>query len=238
MNDPTKTNITGGSGNPQGWSIYTSMFKRYVVLGSRIHWRIRNMQPGGGYGSLGTEGAAPTVSCMYAVVLVPTPSSATAATSMGAAAVQKYATRRHDFPRNRSSDGSSGFPEPTQLNPAETWSGSRSMAIHKIDGEPNLRQSNYEAIVSASPTLIPTWLFYFQDLLSDTTAKGVWWIEVEVSYDVVFFDRVTSTDSFLTHQLTAVKAASQASPVSIGLSESKEEYVTVSLPLSSLSGKR
>jgi len=204
INDPGKCNITAGSGVAQGWAVYSGQFQRLVCHGSRIHWRIRGLSPGGGFGNLGTLGATPAVSALFCGVLVPYQSGVTPATSVVAASVQKYASKRFDWPRNRTLDGTSGYPEPTQQNPAELWRGTHSMSMSKLDGEPNLRQSQYETKVNTSPTAVGTWYFDLQDILADTTAKGVWLAQVELHYDCTFYDRVVVSDVLRDTRLAAL----------------------------------
>jgi len=228
MNDPTQCNKTTSSGVPQGWAAYSGMFDKFVVLGSKIHWRIRNLQPGGSFGASGNLGANPTNSCMYSFVLVPFASNDAGPSSVAAAAVAKYASKRYDFPRNRNGDGGSGYPEPTQQNPAEVWKGSHSMSVSKIEGEPNLRQSVYEGFVGAGPPSLATpcyWQFYLQDILAGVAAKGVFLFQVEVWYDILFFDRKTVSDTFLGLPRPALTSVvSPVPPSSSSHEEKKTEH--------------
>lgn len=207
MNDPTQCNHTTAAGVPQGWATYSGQFQRFCVIHSHIRWRIRNLKPGDSFGSLGTLGVNPTHSVLYGGVLAPLPSTGALATTLAGAAVQKYASRRHDFPIAGNLDGTSGFPDPSRTNPAEIWTGSRSMSISKLEGEPNLRSSLYEASVSTGPpavTQVCYWVFYLLDMLADATGKGVLLFEVDVTYDCLFFDRKTVSDTFLAeHRLSA-----------------------------------
>lgn len=192
LNSLFQVNQTAGSGTPQGVTNLTGRFQRYIVHGSTIRWRIRFLQPGGTFGSLGVVGAAATTSDLMSAVLYPKTVGSTFLGSVAAAAVQKYASRRFDWPRDR--PVIAGAYEPTQINPAEVWRGSARMSSAKLDANPDPKIAEYQAVFGADPANLQLWVFNFQDVVADATAKGVWFVEVDLSYDVYAFDRIAQGD--------------------------------------------
>jgi len=228
LNSLFQVNQTASSGTPQGISILSGKFKKYIVHGSRIRWRIRFVQPGGNYGSLGVLGVQATHSDLMSGVLYPLPSGAVSPTSIAAASVQKYASKRHDWPRDLPINV--GVYEPTQLNPAELWQGTAQMTAAKLDGAPDPLVQEYQAAFGADPSNLAVWLFNFQDVLADATAKGVWFIEVDLLYDVYAFDRVTVGDTLLDPDFPPVVQMPPAGSVSPRLASSLEDKEPASPP--------
>jgi len=64
----------------------------------------------------------------------------------------------------------------------------------KLDAAPDPKVQEYQAAFGADPSNLGVWLFCFQDVLADATAKGVWFVEVDVHYDVYAFDRIVVND--------------------------------------------
>jgi len=193
MNSLFHANVTAATGTPQGVAELVTKFLKYRVMGSRIHWRIRILQPGGTFGSLGVLGVQATGSDMMSAVMYPQQTGAAALTSVNAAAVQKYASKRFDW--NRDLPIKAGVYEPYQINPATVWTGRAAMTVAKLDADPDPAQASYTAAFGANPTNLCLWNLVFQDVLADATAKGVWLSEVEVEYDVYAFDRIQVGDA-------------------------------------------
>lgn len=203
LNSVFQVNSTASAGTPQGVAELSAKYKKYRVEHSRIHWRIRLMQPGGTFGSLGVLGAAATTTAMFNAVAYPLQTSASAATSITAAAVQKYAVRRYDWPRVFGVPGAA-TPESTVVNPAVVWKGGMSMSPAKLDGDPDPKQASYVANFGTDPVASQFWVFSFQDILADATAKGVWLAEVEVYQTVYCFDRLLIGDALESRPLAPV----------------------------------
>jgi hypothetical protein len=186
-----------GTETCQGWASQAAKYGKYVCTGSTLHWRATKLIAGAVYGSLNAGnpiGVAATQSTLIHAVVYPVASGSTTSASIRDAAVQKYASRRFEWPMNGGVVPFSSSTPPQeglsdQNNPRMTWKGSMSMSPSKIDGEPNLRSSNYEAVTSADPTLVPTYVLAFQDIFLDITYEAVYSLEIDMVYDVIFFDR-------------------------------------------------
>jgi len=188
LNSVFQVNFNSSSGTPQGVAELSAKYYNYRVEHSRIHWRIRLMQPGATFGSLGVLGVAATTTAMFNAVAYPIQAHAAAPASITAAAVQKYATKRYDWPRVFGVPGAA-TPESTVVNPAVIWRGRISMTPAKLDADPDPKQSSYTALFGADPSLLSYWALSFQDILADATAKGVWLAEVEVYQTVYCYGR-------------------------------------------------
>lgn len=195
LNSLFQVNATAGAGTPQGVAELQTKFSKYIVRSSRIHWRIRAMEAGGSYGASGTQGVQATNSGLYSAVAYPLPAGASIQSSIAGSAVQKYASRRFDWPRDRPIIVAQY--EPLQINPAVVWQGSLSMSPAKLDADPDPRNPSYAAAFGADPTNLSYWTLAFQDVLADTTIKGVWLAEVDLVYTVYAFDRPTKGDSLV-----------------------------------------
>jgi hypothetical protein len=195
LNAIHNVNSTATAGLPQGFAEMFGKFQKVRVLGSQIRWSLRNMQGGGTFGNLGALGAAPTNSALYAAVTYPAPPGIVTPTDLAGAAVQKYASKRFDWPRERPIIV--GAYEPTQINPRELFRGSHSMTMSKLTGDPDVSQASYVHTSTTDPTQLALWIISFQDLLSDAAAKGVWLSETEITYDCHFFDRVNIEDALV-----------------------------------------
>jgi len=244
INSLFHVNHTSGSGTPQGTSDLSAKFQKYLVEHCRISWRIRLLYGGGTFGSLGVLGAAPTTSALNSAVMYPLPTGATQATSVQGAAVQKYASKRFDWPRDR--PYLTAVYEPEQLNPAFIWKGSHSVDVFKLDGAPLIDLTEYQAVFGADPTNLQYWIFNFQDVLADATYEGVWLAVIDLSYRVKAFDRVVLSDSLRSGPLNVVRCDAevrqpQDSPLSsfvtIQDSKEKEEKVEVKTPRDSVPRK-
>lgn len=207
LNSLFNVNVNASAGTYQGTASLSAKFKKYLITGSRIRWQFRFMQPGGSYGALGALGVAPTNSGLFAATMYPVPTAMSTSTTLVNAGVQKYAVKRFDWPRT--------VPvialqyEPTQINPRETWSGRHSMSVAKLDGEPMIRQDAYEANFGADPARLQYWAFALQDLLADTTVKGVWLAEVDMEADVFAYERNNIGDVVAAGPLCAIIASPQ-----------------------------
>lgn len=193
LNGLSPCNLSTSSGQPQYFTQYSAVYQKYVVFRSRFRWRLKQLW----CLTSGGSGAGPTGTAMPVCVIYPQPSGASAVSSIRAAAAQQYA-KRHDFQIEEKATTSS----PTDIsiisnNPRSEWIGSMVMDVAKLDGEPNLRTSLYESAVSTNPTNIPSWIIGFQDVLADSLYKGVFLFEVDLFYDVFFFDRKAVADSSL-----------------------------------------
>jgi hypothetical protein len=185
-------NVDGSSGTPQGVADLALKYRKVQVMGSRIRWQLRQLAPGVSVGNLGTIGVAATHSALSACVLYPFPSGGATAASVLSAAVQKYASKRFDWPLIVSSD----VIGVTELNPRMTYRGRSSMTVAKLDASPDPRQDSYCSVLgSADPANLCYWVFAFQDLVADPAFKGVWQAEIDIDYDVRCYDRVTLGDS-------------------------------------------
>lgn len=209
LNSVFQVNATSASGTPQGVAELSAKFKRYRVESSRISWRIRLLRLGENFGSLGVLGAVPTHSCLFNSTLYPLPSNGVAPTSLTAAAVQKYASPRYDWPLQILAPGAAE-PEPTGINPGMVWRGMSVMTPAKLDADPDPKQASYVANFGADPTAILYWVFAFQDVLTDATAKGVFLVEVDIHQTVYAFDRVVVGDALMVPRPLRVVEASLA----------------------------
>jgi hypothetical protein len=143
----------------------------------------------------------------------------TAATSIVAASVQKYATRRYDWPRL----GAAASPTLWEdQNPAFTWKGTKSMEVSKFDADPDSKQAGFSAVFGANPANLSQWVFSFQDALADVAAEGVWFCEIDLWQSVYAFDRVVVADALRTSKLGVVRMCQE---------ESKDSPVLVPRPL-------
>jgi len=188
VNTPLVPCRTAGTETSQGWASQAAKYGKYVCTGSRIRWRITKLSAGGMYGSLGTMGVIATNSSLVHAVVYPVTSRGAPATSIRNAAVQKYASRRFEWPYGNTTTSAESTQD--QNNPRMTWRGSMAMSPSKLDGEPNLRSASYEANTNAEPSLICLYVIAFQDILLDTTYEGVFSVEIDIEYDVTFFDRL------------------------------------------------
>jgi hypothetical protein len=193
INTPRVPNRTSGSLAPQGWGSMIAKFSKYVCHGSTFKWRIVQHVPGLGFGSLGSLGVVPTNSSLVQAVCFANPSSNDAVASVRDGAVQKYASPRYEW--QVVGNGSQISTVSIETNPRVLWKGSMAMSASKIDGEPNLRSASYEAAVTADPTNGSQYVLLFQDVVADTTFKGVFFVEISMTYDVTFFDRFEQVDS-------------------------------------------
>lgn len=196
LNSGVSCNLISSSGQPQGWTNLAAQYGQYVITGSKINWRIAQKPTAQTYGTLGALGTAPTAghvafisACMY-----PKPSIASDATSVENMAVQPYASKRHDFclEWNTNSEAEDGY---TEVSDRALWTGSNSMTVSKLDGEPDLRSDSYEATTSVEPTRLCQWVFGFQDVTADAAYEAVFFVQVQVCYDVLFFGRKLVNDS-------------------------------------------
>lgn len=169
---PERSTMTGVS---QGWASCIAKFARYVCFGSRIRWQVTQLAN------------ATTLPTAVRMVLLPSNNAGAALTSISDADVQKY-SKSFGFPPLQNAI------EPS-ASPYNRWTGSHAMTVSKIEGEANLRSASYEAVVASDPTLLPTWNFYFQDLLAAATANPSFLFRVELFYDVLFFDRVMQVNA-------------------------------------------
>jgi len=214
LNTPRLPNRGSGTATAQGWFSTIAKYERYLCTGSKIRWNI-TLVPATATSSLMGAGAF-NVAVPVGVLAV----NSTGSTGTGTvlvAAVQKYSSRRHDFPAIVSSANSESS---GTNNPRQTWKGSHSMSVSKIDGEPNLRQSQYEATVTADPTAIPLWSFQIQDVLLDTTYKGIFMVEVFIEYDCIFWERIQQNNSLEQSSVFRVAEVKSSAPFS---SERKQE---------------
>lgn len=193
LNSLFQVNNTASAGTPQGVASLTAKFSRYMVMGSRIHWRMRGLFPGGTMGALGVVGHAPTNSMLVSAVLYPLQSGGSAPTTIVGCAVQKYASKRFEWPRDVITEGG----EASQLNARTVWAGRQSMTVKKLDADPDTRQAEYTAVFGADPSRLQYWVFSFQDVFADTAGKKAWFVEVEIEYDVYAFDRATVGDTLM-----------------------------------------
>jgi len=183
LNNPRVCNINGSTGQPALWTQFAAEYGQFVCLGSRIRWRISQIPAGIAYGALGTKGAVPTNTGLISAVMLPVSSATGALSSIRGASVQEYSKRRFDFvPESKSLVN-------VDINPRVVWKGSHAMTTAKIQGEPNVRQSSYEAAVTASPATA-AWVFAFQDVTSDTAYQAVFHGEFDIEYDTIFFNKV------------------------------------------------
>jgi hypothetical protein len=206
LNSVFQVNATNATGTPQGVADLAIKYKKVIVESSRIHWRIRAMQAQGSFGSLGNLGTNPTNSGLISAVLVPTPSNYAAITSIATAAVQKYASRRHDWPRE--TPIASGI-HSTELNPAMLWQGTHSMSSKKLDADPDPKQAGFVSnLGSADPSILQKWILSFQDVLADATYEAVWFVEVDLWYTIYCFDRAAVGDALVSQgPLRSIKTA-------------------------------
>jgi len=206
LNSLYKPNHTANTGQYQGIVPLSDQFMKAVVVSSHIRWRFRHTVAGINYGSLGLTGTAATHSGFINAVLYPLPTAATAVTTLQQAAVQKYATKRFDFPMELVGDFSAPVTSSEQINPAQVWRGTHTMNVAKLDGQVSTSQAAYEHLfASGDPTDVQYWLFNFQDVLSDTTYEAVWYAEVDIIATVRFFDRVAETESAVQNTPSTLK---------------------------------
>jgi hypothetical protein len=190
INTPRQPNRTSNTGVCQGWGSMTAKYGKYVCHGSTIKWRIVKHVPAQ-YGSLGGLGNFATNSALVHAVCYPASSMAgSSIASVRNAAVQKYAAPRYEWAKEGNSPSSAD-----ELNPRILWQGSMAMTPSKIDGEPSIRMPSYEAAVGSDPSLISLYAFVFQDVLSDVTYEGVFMVEVNLTYDVTFYERIAQVDA-------------------------------------------
>lgn len=195
INSLFQVNQTAGAGSPQGTTSLTTKYQRYMVLGSRIHWRMRGLAPGGTYGSLGALGVVPNTSMLVSACLFPAQAGAVLPTTMIGCADEKYASQRFEWPRDIAVGAGSVLTEASQINPRTVWQGTKSMSVKKLDADPDPRQVEYTAAFGADPARLSLWVFSFQDVLADIAGEKPWLVEVELYYDVYAFDRVTVGDT-------------------------------------------
>jgi len=177
VNTPRVPERTGSTGVAQGFGQYALRFARYCCLGSRISWRVTHLG----------DDASNSATAVRAVV-APVTSAGGSITSYSDAAVQKY-SRRWAYPTQTGQASAAASPS---TDPRNMWSGRHAMTVSKLEGQPMLRTSAYEALVSADPTNICTWRFTWADVNPNTSAasKPMLLFEVELEYDCVFFDRL------------------------------------------------
>lgn len=236
VNSLFQVNFTASAGTPQGVASLTAKYQRYIVHGSRIHWRLRGLTPGFNAGSLGVLGSAPTHSMMVSACLFPAQFGATLPTTIQGCAIQKYATPRFEWPLDVNS--TSPDADTAQINPRTVWQGTKSMSVKKLDADPDVRQVEYTAAFGADPTRVLLWVFSFQDVLADTTGEKSWFVEVDVDYDIYAFDRVIVGDTLLGDPTRTVKTLSgqpsvecpPESPVMVHKPESKTERKELKVP--------
>lgn len=181
VNTPRQPDQSGMTGEAQGFTEMAAKYNKYVTFSSRIRWIMQELPGGAAINSVQSVAAA----------LYPGSAGAGAVSSLADATVQKY-SRRHDFPYR----GAAGaLPMANDFN---QWLGSHFMSVQKIEGEPNLRQAGFESATSTNPTVIPVWVFAFQDQLADTTAKPSFLFNVFLEYDVLFFERKIQTNALVT----------------------------------------
>jgi hypothetical protein len=202
LNSIYNVNIQSGTGVPQGYAELAAKYQKLHVMSSKISWRIRAALPGAPYGSLGNLGVAPTQSALFSAVMYPLQSGATPATSVLSAAVQKYACKRFDWPRLSVTSGIAW----EASNPAFTWKGTKSMSAAKLDADFDAKQAVYSASFTGDPANLMHWEFAFQDILSDTSAEGVWFCEVDIWYTIRAFDRLVVADALEARSLHALSA--------------------------------
>jgi hypothetical protein len=207
INSLFQVNLTATNGTPQGVAELQTKFARYRVVNSAIHWRIVGLQPGGSFGGSGTLGVAPTNSLMAAGVLYPLPRGGATSTTMISASVQKYATKRFDWPIDVAVP-SAATPAASVVNPRTVWKGSHSMAVSKLDADPDPKQTSYTAAFGADPTSIDYWVFAFADTLADSTGKKAYLAEIDMHQDVYAFDRIVVTDALRDHVLSSLVMSS------------------------------
>jgi len=222
LNSVFQVNATSASGTPQGVAELSAKYKRYRVENSRIRWRIRLMQPGGTFGSLGVLGVAATTTAMFAAVAYPAQESAILPTSVNVAAVQKYATKRYDWPRVFGTP-SAAAPESTVVNPAVIWRGRMAMSPAKLDADPDPKQAGYVAAFGTDPSAISYFVLAFQDVLADATAKGVWLAEIDIEQTIYCFDRIVVADALLAAPLAALTMS--PTPAARRLEQKEEKLV-------------
>jgi hypothetical protein len=207
INTPRLPNRQFGAATAQGWANSAAKYTSYVCTGSKFKWRITRHNAGSAYGSLGTLGTYPTNSVIVHGVVFPESSAGQALISVNAASVQKYASKRYEW--SLENEGGSTSYSALEQNPRILWSGSMAMTPSKIDGEPMLRQSKYEALITADPTAVSNYVINLQDVLADTTFKGVFLVEVQMEYDVTFFGRMSQGDSLRSGPLVAFVASTR-----------------------------
>lgn len=170
---PERSTMTGVS---QGWANTIAKFSHYLCYGSKIRWQVSQL-----------PGTTSSTTAAVRMVLFPRTEAGPALTSVADADVQKYAKSFQFAPSS-----SSTVPN---ASPYNRWTGRHAMTVSKIEGEPNLRQSSFEALTSSDPSLVPTWDFYFQDILASATDQPSFLFRVELEYDCVFWDRLTQVNA-------------------------------------------
>jgi hypothetical protein len=181
LNTPRVPDRTGSTGTAQGWATLQSLYNNYVCYGSKVSWLMTQTTPG----------ANPTGTMSVRAAVLPAPDGGFGGSSLVAdMSVQRFA-RRWAFPdvvQTNISNPLAGF--------TNRWRGRHRMQVAKIEGEPNLRTSSYEATTTTDPSRVCYWGFFFQDVLGDGTAKPSMIIEVLIEYDVLFFNRKAIGNSF------------------------------------------
>lgn len=189
LNSLFQINATSSTGTAQGTAELAAKFKKYHVTRSRLTWRIRLLTPGAVFGNLGILGVAPTNSAGFCSTALPLQTGGATPATVTAMSVQKYASKRFDWPRVV------GAVSTAELNPSTVWKGRLTMATAKLDADPDPKQPAYAAAFGTDPANLQYWVLAFQDVFVDLTCKGVWFCEVDILQEVYAFDRVVVSDA-------------------------------------------